>query len=464
MVLLRSLLLSMVIVLLAHIDTISATDVRWVGNDDDDNAPLPLSSRQRQQLLQLEQAIQSAPDPEKTLRQVAEANQMSPQELVSMINKNSQDLAQNPSLAQPSTLPKMIFKFMSVAAVSINQAARKNPKMFAATVACTILVMYTAIGIPRTGVVISSGRGVISKGPTTLFAPPTTYLSKLANADRVLSGKRSTKTQKIAWDDLHLEDDGVEIHDVRSNAELSQATTAQFSMDAESLLDELNLDLDDDAMSELSDEVVDMLFDNVVATLSSRQLTEFVPDSFLPIGLRYVSSSDKQKKNGVLSVRGLGDWGLHGMVFLDASKETSSDSEYGLTLSTLKGGNPFDGQLHISCHRSDDSITVRTHIVVPRNGKKLPRNVAKLIVGGITQSVLASTEKRSQQILARRSQSSRYRGMGQNKAAERRHSRFVKEKEIEEMAADRRRRWQRRNPDAGRYRPSGVRQQSPNNC
>jgi hypothetical protein len=32
------------------------------------------------------------------------------------------------------------------------------------------------------------------------------------------------------------------------------------------------------------------------------------------------------------------------------------------------------------------------------------------------------------------------------------------------MAKDRRRKWQRQNPDAGRYRPSGDRMKSPNNC
>jgi hypothetical protein len=32
------------------------------------------------------------------------------------------------------------------------------------------------------------------------------------------------------------------------------------------------------------------------------------------------------------------------------------------------------------------------------------------------------------------------------------------------MAEDRRRRWQRGNPDAGRWRPSGDRMKSPNNC
>jgi hypothetical protein len=32
------------------------------------------------------------------------------------------------------------------------------------------------------------------------------------------------------------------------------------------------------------------------------------------------------------------------------------------------------------------------------------------------------------------------------------------------MAADRRRRWQRQNPNSGHYRPSGDRMRSPNNA
>ena len=50
------------------------------------------------------------------------------------------------------------------------------------------------------------------------------------------------------------------------------------------------------------------------------------------------------------------------------------------------------------------------------------------------------------------------------KASKKRNTRSSKERAIEEMAADRRRRWQRNNPNVGYYRPSNDRMKNPNNA
>ena len=59
--------------------------IKWTANEDAESAPLPLSLKQRQQLLQLQEAIRTSPDPGATLEQVAQGNGMTPQELVNML-------------------------------------------------------------------------------------------------------------------------------------------------------------------------------------------------------------------------------------------------------------------------------------------------------------------------------------------------------------------------------------------
>jgi hypothetical protein len=82
----------------------------------------------------------------------------------------------------------------------------------------------------------------------------------------------------------------------------------------------------------------------------------------------------------------------------------------------------------------------------------------------MTQSIARSVMTQTKQTLVRKSQGKRYRGNSEKRAVERRHIRTENERKQEEMALDRRRKWQRQNPDAGHYRPSGNRMRSPNNC
>lgn len=82
----------------------------------------------------------------------------------------------------------------------------------------------------------------------------------------------------------------------------------------------------------------------------------------------------------------------------------------------------------------------------------------------LAQSITRSVTTQTKQTLARKLQGKRYRVSSERQLAERRHIRFENERKQEEMARDRRRKWQRQNPDAGHYRPSGDRMRSPNNC
>lgn len=447
---------------------VTSTEIKWTPNDDAENAPLPLSMNQRQQLLKLQDAIGSSPNPNDTLVEVAEANGMSPQDLVNMIDKNYRDLQQDPSLAQPTTLPKTIMKLMTSMGVILSQAAKKSPHTFTVLATTCLIVLYTLVALPRTGVVLSSSRGLLSKGPTTLAAPPVKYLQRLVDSPRLETRKLGIKTKKTKWDDLFLDKDGVEIHKLPRKSELTQAFTAQVSVTADALLEQFNVaggqeeeDGDDEVLQNNREEILELLFEHAATMLSTRQLTEFVDDTPLP-KLRFVASGGRQK-NGILVVPGLGNWARYGLVYWQVSRQLDSDLDSSLTFSTFKGSH-FDGQLHVSIQKYRGKIVVRAHLVVPKKGRKVNKKLASRIVQSLAESLATSSERRAQQALARRSQSSRFQGKAHRRATERRQTRFDKEKQIEEMSNERRRKWQRSNPDAGRYRPSGDRQRSPNNC
>ena len=58
----------------------------------DAGGPLPQSQNQRDQLLQLEDAILNSPNPQETLIEVAKANGMQPQDLVDLLQRNRADM------------------------------------------------------------------------------------------------------------------------------------------------------------------------------------------------------------------------------------------------------------------------------------------------------------------------------------------------------------------------------------
>lgn len=437
-------------------------NVKWTPNDDAENASLPLSMKQRQQLLQLQEAIRTSPDPSATLEEVAKGNGMSPQELVNMLEKNNRDLQQNPSLAQPTTIPKLAMKALASVGVAISQASKKHPRSFSVATATLVLFLYVSIMVPRTGMHVSSSRKLgISKGPTCLFAPNQNYLQKLANSPRLEKCALSIKTKKTKWDDLLSKEDGVHVHKLPKKSELVQAVSAQVSLPADSFLELLpSGDEEEEDLSQQQDEILELLFENAASLLSTRQLTEFSSEKQQ---MQVASSSDRQR-NGIIVVPGLGDFGRFGLMYWQVTHQMESDKDSSLTLTTLRGMGFFDGQIHFEIKKYRSKVSVRVHLVVPKHGRKLPKGIATKMVNELAQSLGTSASRRTEQTLARQSQGRRFKSASHRRATERRQSRFEREKLIEEMSEDRRRKWQRGNPDAGRYRPSGDRQRSPNNC
>ncbi len=427
-------------------------EIKWTANEDAENAPLPLSMRQRQQLLQLDHAIRSSPDPNGTLQQVAQQNGMSPQDLINMLDKNNRDLSQDPSLLQPTTVVSVITKVLASVGVVISQTAKKNPRSFALTLSLLLLLMYARIMIPTTGMHVTRG--------TALFPPSQKYLQKLADSPVLDRCTLSIQTKKTMWDDLKLDNDGVEIHKMPRSSELVQAVSAQFTLDVDEFL-EVGDDDDDDEEeeknTELKDELLDILFENSATVLTERRWTELSP------GNKPLKSAVSGKKHGILMVPGLGAIGRYGLIRWQITQQSETEKYASVTMTTLKG-DFFDGQIHLEAKKYRSKVVLTAHIAVPKGGRKLSKSTASKLVLDLVQSLGASASQRTRQHMARRSIGRRFKSASHERATERRKTRFDRERKIEDMAEDRRRRRQRQNPDAGHYRPSGDRQRSPNNC
>lgn len=148
-----TMLLVMLVVALTQCRCCQAMEAKWTPNeqDADGGGPLPLSQAQRDQLTQLEQAIMSSQDPQSTLMQVAEANNMDPQELVNMLERNRRDMGGG-ATSQRRTVkawPQTIMKGLSSLALVLSQTAHRNPRAFALASLSIILMLHVLINAPR---------------------------------------------------------------------------------------------------------------------------------------------------------------------------------------------------------------------------------------------------------------------------------------------------------------------------
>jgi len=290
------------------------------------------------------------------------------------------------------------------------------------------------------------------------------------------------------------------------------AVVARRTVDVASLVPELGGDDDDDyregddnvngddvvdERTVLLQEATDAAFDAALTVLSSRRFTEFASgdDDDADQLVRFQSTPSSSGGGGggesrrsrgggggvgdgaVLVVKSMGDFGRYGLQPLRVAHQEESTDSASVIYYTVKGGH-FDGEIRVAVGiingglddegDGDDggapSIVITVNLVVPKKGRRVGKKYAERIVSTIADSMVTSVTTQAKQSLARRSISSRYRGRVSTGASERRQIRFDNERKMEEMAEDRRRRWQRRNPDAGRYRPSGDRMRSPNNC
>ncbi|KAK1748037.1 hypothetical protein QTG54_002000 [Skeletonema marinoi] len=215
-------------------------------------------------------------------------------------------------------------------------------------------------------------------------------------------------------------------------------------------------DDEDDLEQEYMEESVKSIF-------LERKFSEFIPGSSQPLKFRSFlvaaegSDEDDDVVEGALMVmKMLGDFGRYGIEPMCFSYELEEEEDddpmtHCVAYHTLKGGH-FDGELKFSLEQTEGGIVVSVTLAIPQGGRAPPERLAKAMVSSMTESIVESSRIRTKQTLSRRSQSQLYRARASGSATLKRHLRYEQEKSQEEMAKDRKRKWKRNNPDAGRYR------------
>jgi hypothetical protein len=501
-----------------------AIEAKFTPADGDGGGPLPLSQNQRDQLFQLEEAIVTSPDPQGTLMKIAESNGMSPRELVDLLERNRID-GEAAGTAPPrpggggggggmaavqNTLPRKVLGVFFSVFSTLGKVAKSHPQSFSVVFTALLLAAYCAIQAPRTGIVMSTGPSplLLSSGHTTFFVPPAAYLArymesnKFVNAESSVSrkllpaGGKAGSLVKGLEDELETRamlDGSAFVKPSGRKSAFSLAVTAQKTLKIgemlpegweAKLLSESTAAADDDS-SENNDgdnqpvkratfiqNAADTVLEAATMVLSAKRFTEFAAtDDGKAEAVRFQPSPiGRGKSGGTLVVKSMGDFGRFGLQPLRVVRQEESEDAASVVFSTLQGGH-FDGEIQFAVQMKDaeddddiPSVAITANLVVPRKGRKLGKKYAERIVATVVESMAASIATQAKQSMARRNMSSQYRGRVSAGATERRQIRFENERKMEEMAEDRRRRWQRSNPDAGRYRPSGDRMRSPNNC
>ena len=521
------LLLAFVLLASLSLSPVEAIDAKWSPNDEEGAGPLPLSQNQRDQLFQLEEAIVTSPDPQGTLMKIAESNGMGPRELVDLLERNRVD-GEAAGTAPPrpggggggggggiaavkNTLPRRVLGVFFSVFSTLGKVAKAYPQAFSVVFTALLLAMYCSIQAPRTGIVMSTGPNplLLSSGHTTFFVPPAAYLARYMESNRFINaessvtrlppGGKAGSLSKVLEDELEnraMLDGSAFVKPSGRKSAFSLAATAQKTLSVREILpDEWEAKLSAESTAATGEEgiesanggeeqnpvderviyiqnVADTVLEAATTVLSAKRFTEFSgTGDGTPEPVRFQPSPmDGRKSGGTLVVKSLGDFGRFGLQPLRVVHQEESEDAASVVFSTLRGGH-FDGEIRFAVQMKDGeddddipSIAITASLVCARKGRKLGKKYAERIVATTAESIAASIATQAKQSMARRKMSSQYRGRVSGSATERRQIRFENERKMEEMAEDRRRRWQRSNPDAGHYRPSGDRMRSPNNC
>jgi len=482
----------------------------------------------------------NSPDPMATLAKVAESNQMTPEELQNMLQRNRQDLqmatdsgAGAAARSASSTLPRQLLNLIGALFVMIGKYATLHPRSFTITVLTLVLVIYTSLTIPKTGIVMSTfPKPLVSNGYSTFFSPPNSHLDKyLLNLSKNRKKKMIASIPKIGLskgrkdilldfeeDDDYSNDGQAVIEKVGRksaspfNKELSFAITARKSIPLESMMQSSSSSLSPD----MEQDIANIVYERGQEILSSRRFTEFsseakfhsCPSSKKSTGTFGKGSNTVSRLPSCIAMNKMGDLKRFGVQPFALSLEENVTLQQGnvnfslVSFYTLKGGH-FDGELSIalehwkgqdngdedeeesddeenkadeteedsdddqsvveSSKQSTDRIVVSVSIMVPKKGRKLSKKMADKMVSSLASSIASSILTESKQVISRKMHFGNMRKKVHTTAAEQRRLRAEQEQKMEEMSRDRKRRWKRGAGD-GRYRPSGDRMRSPNNC
>jgi len=459
---------------------------------DNGGGPLPLSQNQRNELLQLEQAITSSPNPQETLAHVASQNGMSADELYNLLVRNRQDMemaggggggagGQTEAMKRHagSSLPRKILGlFYGIIGIMIRYA-QKHPRGFGMFMAVLLSVLYYIIMAPRTGLVLSTSTNLLSNGHTTLLAPPTqyltNYLSSLQAEDSLPMGTKAGFSHKyISFMEKEMEEEEddtiVLMNKLPKKSNVATIFTGQkfipsnIIMPPSSKNDNSN---DEDTLKQTM--ASHLIFNAASQIFTTKRFSEFKPPdaSSVAQSLRFHTKNDA----ALLVLKQMGNYRRFGIQPLQLTHEEYDDNRECMVFSTLTGGH-FDGELCVWITKNDDDdeeeeekgIMIHIALIIPKNGRKPSKKITNTLLSTLLHSVSASTILQAKQTYARQSQSKLFHSAAKTRATEKRSLKYDLQKKQEEMAKDRRRKWQRQNKDAGHYRPSGARMRSPNNA
>jgi hypothetical protein len=472
-----------------------------------DGGALPVSLAQRKQLLELEAAIVQSQDPQATLSHVAQQNGMTSEDLVGMLNRNRKDLEQSGQLEQlqseinagimqgqvagrgrvmNATLPRRILGLISsifvallkTAAVQISRRPQQSC-LLAIILIATLLVSYNA---PRNGIAIFPP---FSRGHTTILQPPNDYLqnyfvdkwtrsvngwdNSLPAQNKAVAAKHTGSKSKKKQQAFGIGMTSyLDIDTTNANEDVTVVTTRNENGFALTATAYKLISTISDGTNDLEKEYMQV---SIKSIFLERKFSEFIPESSTSLKFRSLlvsSEGGSDVDEGALMVmKMLGDFhrfGIEPLCFSYESEEKDDESmSHCVAYHTLKGGH-FDGEIKFLVEQTDEGIVVSVTLAIPKGGRAPPERLAKSMVSSLVDSIANSSHMRMKQTLSRRNQSKQYRDRAGTSASLKRHLRYEQEKNQEEMAAERKRKWKRNNPDAGHYRPSGHRLKSPNNC
>lgn len=480
-----------------------ATDIKWTPNEEP-KAP-EYSMQERQMLMQLDQHISSSANPQETLQQLAEANQLPPQELVDILMENRQFMAEHgggpSSIAGRRPLTIAAIQTVASAVSRAKQFALQNPRKASALLSMSVVSLYIGWNAPRNGVMLgSSGRG---RGPSSMFVPPQDYLEETLLEQDWWESPTAPSTsahqdESYVWKEIEKamkskKKANRNDHQVRWHSNLGKgrkgdkkgiqkAAIIERAVDLSGIIpdnkDDSNAEEGDDQLS-TTDILQDLFLDQTKRLLYlNPQLTEFASDKNR---IRFILSETGDF--AILIVPGLGRMGTVGFVPLVIHWDTEDDDEEiessgavaSIVLSTLPG-TFWEGQdIYIRvlqgktkgvskrnrAQQSSLETVVQVAMTKSHKAMSFPKKLVNSIVDTICTSVQSSLETRTKQAWVRQGQSARFKGRAKQAAQNRRKTRASLERQLEEMATDRRRRRFQKNPDQGRYRPSGDRMRSP---
>ena len=457
------------------------------------DGPLPQSQRQREQLMQLYQQISTSPNPQEMLQKVAEANNMSAEQLGDILMRNVRDMEMasggGGNGGMMDSLPRKMIRLLSTLVLMLLRSASAHPRSAMMTTVVFMSILYVLILAPRNGIVISRSRGLFSSGPTTVIAPPISYLQKLVDSPKFekLSSSMGSNVKVGSLSRLFESEettmgeskDGIHIVSLskKHKKNFSLIATATKKIPFEILLpSEEELELlhakekekknskhmkSEDLMAKVEEdawaESITLAMQSAQNVIDARRFSEFVSGS--SNSLRFYSSQHDHDK-AVLVMKKMGDLKRFGIQPLRVAYEEDGEHSKCVSYYTVAGGH-FDGEIKVSVQRTDDessdgpSVIISVSLLIPKNGRQINKKMASEMLLNIAESITKSTMTSARQTLSRRLQSTIYRGRAMNRASEKRTMAFDNVQKMEEMAAERKRRWARSNPNAGSYRPSG---------